>query len=1305
MAAVHPPESPKRQKYPVDDVETSEQKTEAVDSADGVIQRDETTCNKSAEIPGDEPRASVGNDGGCIASHSEVSVESSAGTDKTTCNSSQEQASPEKMAEVSGSEQRAFDWSEAEDDGDEAKLQQAENTECDVAENVDKVQQGAQADDNVTADAEDVHEVENSLRRTESEQANEPVGEANKAEDVAEEDEEAEKPEDADLAAKQKKCRLICKECGKRFTRRETFNLHRHFHAHEDELTPLTCKECGLTFQHRSSLIKHRNEHKQKEEELVVPKKEVQTKEEGSFECAECGRIFSTVVKLRDHNCSSTVDKPYHCPLCRQDFQFKFSVTRHMVTHSQERMFTCQECDHKFPDATTLRYHQRCHSALKPFECPECGMVFKHFSVMEDHRRKHADNTRLHLCTICGKTFKYGSLLHQHQYLHTGQKPFRCPECGKNFAFAQNMKAHCRQHRLRKTDSSNSSDSSEQQPCKQALPPTQDTVKGLGKENSHQSEELKRTFKCPLCPQTCSAPANLRTHMVFHEAEYETLKSPKENNKHWGKCPHCPCVYRDYTSLKLHIFSFHKSVAQDLEKMATSPPNKQVNLSSSDDVQGKGRSDGISSKSYKCSECGKMFRHRSVLELHMRIHSKDKPYQCKVCGKGFRFSSYLQQHLIIHTGKKPYKCPDCGKDFAFLQNMRTHQKLHQEKPFRCTSCRKGYSDETQLQQHMVSHYGDKPHKCDLCDKSFGLAYLLRDHMNTHTGERPHRCDECDKTFSWFSSLLVHQKIHARKRQSFSQNSSFPLSSRMRGSSSGKREDRLVWSSSRPLGGSVMGNSESSPFPDSALRDSEVHSKAVQPQSSMVSPHMDLQSKQQKEQSMSDLNPQPVQWKVDAGKVMPIPSSQHQHATQQQARFDSSLQQGLQQHHQRSPGWADIPLITQSGSISAQSSEPSHLKENATSTVGSHPTFTPNKSSPLAVSEVELHRQPQPKSITLSSTPMSIAVASSSSLQHDFSVPSYIDGAALWSIRPLANSQSSPNKIGQELQLSRWQNTLVSTQKEPSTPLKNEDKGTSDITNSQVMPLTVSQPERQWSSGLAGASTSAQVDQSSAIPISTPVSLGIGSTVWDLQALPGIPKTIQPPQKLVNNQDIQVSSGWPTVQCTAQKVPISTAYEAHRFGQGIGTTVWSFQSNTVGPQTLLTGQLKPGKGQELQQQPIVTGTQLIINQPSPFFAPTLAALPPLALPGPHPLHSVAVGALPRPSHPNIFFTPQAVMSERPHLTQTLPISQLAPRTEPPKLGTRLPFAPDRLLQCMICGRSFPRELELQMHYLQHAQGEI
>ncbi|CAJ1061598.1 uncharacterized protein zgc:66448 isoform X1 [Xyrichtys novacula] len=1324
MAAVDPSESPKRPKFPAEEEEACEGKTGAAESTSSSDEKHETSANETTESPDEVQRTSPGNDGGCTASHSEVSVEPGAGAEKTTCNSPENPPMAEKTAKAPGNDQQDFDWSETEENDEEAQKQKQDNQKSalnSVTESAEKVQQDTH-DDEATDDAEEVKDDEENSHSDAKHTGMQPeteteklVGEVDGAEDVVDDDEEADQGEGADQTAKPKAFHLVCKECGKRFTRRETFNLHRHFHAHEDELTPLTCKECGLTFQHRSSLIKHRNEHKEKEERLLTPKKEVQTMEVGNYKCAECQRMFSTVGKLRDHSCCNTVEKPYHCPLCRQEFQFKVSVTKHMMAHSQESNCTCQECSQTFPNSMALRYHQRCHTALKPYECPECGMVFKHYSVMEDHRRKHTDNTRSHLCNICGKTFKYSSLLHQHQYLHTGQKPFRCPECGKKFAFAQNMKAHCRQHRRRETNFAS------EQASKQVPVSSQDAFRGMGKENTNKIEEPKRTFNCPLCPQTYSAPANLRAHMLIHEAEYEKLertpRPPTEINKVWDKgltCPHCPGVFPDESTLNVHLLSFHKSVAQYVEEVPA-PPKKQFIPVSSSSAQGKWRNEGL--KSYKCSECAKTFRHRSVLELHMRIHAKDKPYQCKVCGKGFRFSSYLQQHLIIHTGKKPYKCPDCGKDFAFMQNMKTHQRLHQEKPFRCTSCRKGYSDETQLQQHMLSHNGEKPHKCDQCDKSFGLAYLLRDHMNTHTGERPHHCNECNKSFSWFSSLLVHQKIHARKRQGFNQYNSPTVAAKTRGR--GRRGGR-PWGWSRQLGGSGMVGAQPSQFPVSSLSDAELHRRAVQTQASMLSSRMDLRSRQQKEPWLPDLHPQPVQWKVDGGEIMPVPSSQQQHAASQQTLFENQPHSGLQQHHQRSPGWADNSLLTQSGSTSAQSSESSHVKDGSASTITSFLTAVPQKSSPSAASEMEQHRQPKPA--TWSSPPTSTVLASTSSLQHDFSVPSYIDGAALWSVRPAlsVNSQSSPVKLGQELQLPRWPGASVSTQKEPSTPPKKEDSRVWDLNNPQAIPSTVSQPEKpwngcelqnQWAPGLAGASTSAQIDQSSAMPISTPVSHGVGSTLWDIQTPPGIPKTINS-EKLVNNhqefqlQQKQVTSSWANVQSQAsQKVPISIQYEPHRFGQGLGTPVWGFQSSAVGPQALLTGQLKPGNGQELQQQPMVTGTQIIINQPSPFFSPPLAPLPPLALPGPHPLHSVAVGALSRPPPPNIFFTPQAVMNERPHMPQTLSLPQLTPRTEPHKLGPRLPFAPDRLLQCMICGCSLQRELDLQMHYLQHAQGEI
>uniref|UniRef100_A0A8C5FVW4 C2H2-type domain-containing protein n=1 Tax=Gadus morhua TaxID=8049 RepID=A0A8C5FVW4_GADMO len=269
---------------------------------------------------------------------------------------------------------------------------------------------------------------------------------------------------------------------------------------------------------------------------------------------------------------------------------------------------------------------------------PPCTrLTFPRSKILSMTRIRDLGESRF-TCANC-KTF---SLLHQHQYLHTGQKPFCCPECGKKFAFAQNLKAHYRQHRLSTT--------------------------------TYLVIKPRRVYNCPLCPLKFTIPANLRAHMLIHEAEYEKLDNtptketkPMISEKGYN-CPQCPSIFHNKLSYYGHL-----------------------------------RRIECHSKLHKCPQCSKMFHQRSVFEAHMRVHSKEKPYLCNVCGKSFRCNSYLRQHLIIHTGEKPHKCPDCGKEFAFLQNMKTHLKLHQAKPFRCGSCHNFYSDASQLKQHMLSH--------------------------------------------------------------------------------------------------------------------------------------------------------------------------------------------------------------------------------------------------------------------------------------------------------------------------------------------------------------------------------------------------------------------------------------------------------------------------------------------------------------------------------------------------------------------------------------------------------------------------
>lgn len=131
MAAIEPPESPKRPKSPAEEADTSGQQNAAAESGCVVNKNDETTPNKSTASPEDEQSATAGIDGGRVASHSEVSAESGAGADRPTCNSPGDPTTAENMSEAPGSEQRAFDWSETEDnEEEEAKTHKQQNDAC-----------------------------------------------------------------------------------------------------------------------------------------------------------------------------------------------------------------------------------------------------------------------------------------------------------------------------------------------------------------------------------------------------------------------------------------------------------------------------------------------------------------------------------------------------------------------------------------------------------------------------------------------------------------------------------------------------------------------------------------------------------------------------------------------------------------------------------------------------------------------------------------------------------------------------------------------------------------------------------------------------------------------------------------------------------------------------------------------------------------------------------------------------------------------------------------------------------------------
>lgn len=284
-----------------------------------------------------------------------------------------------------------------------------------------------------------------------------------------------------------------CMTCDELFPNDYKFSEHLRIH-------PLECKICGRLFYRRQNIQLHMRRH------LGIK----------PYKCDVCEKSFLTKQKLDEHRNIHTGEAPIKCPLCDETFRRHSNLVQHRNRHhlnikKKVKDYICF-CKEVFHSKKKLAWHKEIHDA-KPKSCTHCNEKFIHMSSLTRHMRrahndrflpnghKHAENVE---CPICKGVYLKSSL-EVHIRNHSGQRPYSCLICNKDFTTKWNLKLH------KWTHASRVSKPFKCDQCKGAFIRESDYIAHM---NSHKSI---RPYTCNHCGAQFIRKYNCQRHVKEHE--------------------------------------------------------------------------------------------------------------------------------------------------------------------------------------------------------------------------------------------------------------------------------------------------------------------------------------------------------------------------------------------------------------------------------------------------------------------------------------------------------------------------------------------------------------------------------------------------------------------------------------------------------------------------------------------------------------------------------------------------------------------------------------------------------------------
>ncbi|XP_018649310.1 putative zinc finger protein [Schistosoma mansoni] len=164
------------------------------------------------------------------------------------------------------------------------------------------------------------------------------------------------------------------------------------------------------------------------------------------------GKIFpvhSTIptTLIQKKNSYKDAPKLITCPIagCQQKFPWNSSLKRHILTHTPHKPFACTRCTKSFSTKSNRERHmERVHRVKKQHETNKNLLESK--DPINYSLKTTTYDMRYVSCCVCLHRFGSQQDLQRHMRSHTGERPFVCPHCGKEFSLKHSMHRHARVH-------------------------------------------------------------------------------------------------------------------------------------------------------------------------------------------------------------------------------------------------------------------------------------------------------------------------------------------------------------------------------------------------------------------------------------------------------------------------------------------------------------------------------------------------------------------------------------------------------------------------------------------------------------------------------------------------------------------------------------------------------------------------------------------------------------------------------------------------------------------------------------------